>query len=450
MEEFYYFAGIGGSGMSSLAQILRQRGCRVRGSDRSYDRRQNTAFFNKLRRQGIELAPQQESSVIPGISELIVSSAIESSSGEVGRARALGIPVTHRSELLARLCNAGRGIAVGGTSGKTTVTAMAACVFDAAGLDPTFVNGGFIRQYASRHLPGNARSGSSDLFVCEADESDGSIVAYRPRIAVITNIAKDHKELAELRGLFSTFAEHAVERVIVCGDCPEAAAIACRAPRTTYGLSPGCDIAPERCDLGAGTAVFDLEGVHFRLRLPGRHNVQNALAAVAVGRTLGIPLATIARGLASFKGVKRRLEIVGRRNGVVVVDDFGHNPDKIAASISALRPLGRRLIIVFQPHGYGPTRFLHRELARTFSEHLAPDDLLVCLKIYDAGGTADRSITSGDIVDLVRGPNCRCIPERPDAISFISAQAAPGDVIAVMGARDDSLSAFAREILKTI
>lgn len=450
MKAFYYFAGIGGSGMSGLAQVLRQRGCRVRGTDRSYDRGQNTALFNKLRRQGIELAPQQESSVSTDISELIVSSAIESSSAEVRRARELGIPVTHRAELLARLCNAGRGIAIGGTSGKTTVTAMTACVLDAAGLGPSFVNGGFVRQYISRQLPGNARSGATDLFVCEADESDGSIVRYRPRIAVITNIAKDHKELPELRELFRTFAENAAERLIVCGDCPEAAAITCRVPRTTYGLSAGCDIKPERCELRPGEAVFSLDGVPFRLRLPGRHNVCNALAAVAVGRALDVPMAALARALSAFRGVKRRLEIVGRRNGVVVVDDFGHNPDKIAASISALRFLGRRLIIVFQPHGYGPTRFLHRELARTFSAQLAPADMLVCLKIYDAGGTADRSITSGDIVDLVRGPHCRYIPERQEAIAFIRAQAGPGDVIAVMGARDDTLGTFARQILKTV
>jgi UDP-N-acetylmuramate--alanine ligase len=186
------------------------------------------------------------------------------------------------------------------------------------------------------------------------------------------------------------------------------------------------------------------------LRVPGRHNLLNALAAIAVGGALGIPLPAISKGLGAFKGVKRRLDIVGRRNSVIVVDDFGHNPDKIAASINALRPIGKRLLIVFQPHGYGPTRFLLGELARAFSAHLRPADMLIALKIYDAGGTADRSISSEDLLALVRGPQCRYSAERPEAISFLKEQARPGDVIAVMGARDDSLSAFARQILKKI
>ncbi len=436
--------------MSSLAQLLRQRGFAVCGSDRSHDRRQNAALFGKLRRQGIELAPQAASSVTPDIGELIVSTAIESSSGEIARARELGIPVVHRAELLARLFNGSFGIAVGGTSGKTTVTAMIACMLEAAGLSPSFVNGGIVKQFASRELLGSARSGSSDYMVCEADESDGSIVSYRPRISLITNITKDHKELPELRDLFRQFAENTAERLIVCGDCPEASAISSRAPRTTYGLSAGCDIRPEGIDLRPAITVFRLGGAAVRLRMPGRHNLQNALAAAAVGRELDIPTPTIAKGLSAFRGVRRRLDFMGRRNGALVVDDFGHNPDKIAASLAALRPIGKRLIIVFQPHGYGPTRFLQRELAAAFSAGLSPKDILIFLKIYDAGGTADRSISSGHVLELVQGPRCRYIPERPDAIAFISEHARPGDVIAVMGARDDSLSVFARQILKKI
>ncbi len=436
--------------MSSLAQLLCQRGAVVRGSDRSHDRGQNRPLFSKLRRQGIDLLPQEASSITSAIGEVIVSTAIETSSGEVQRARELGIPVVHRSGLLARLCNAGRGIAIGGTSGKTTVTAMTASVLDAAGLDPSFVNGGIIKQYSSRDLLGNARSGSSEYMVCEADESDGSIVAYRPRISIITNISKDHKEMAELRELFGRFAANTAEQLIVCGDCPEAAAVTGRAARTTYGLSPGCDITPDRIDLQPGLTVFYLEGVRFRLPMPGRHNLLNALAAIAVGRALAVPLATISRGLRAFRGVKRRLEIAGRRNGAIVVDDFGHNPEKIAASIAALRPMGKRLIIVFQPHGYGPTRFLQHELARMFSAELLPVDMLIFLKIYDAGGAADRSISAGDVLKGVTGPQCRSIPERPEAIAHLKEQVRPGDVIAVMGARDDSLSVFARQIVKNI
>ena len=436
--------------MSSLGQLLQQRGSLVCGSDRSFDQGLNLPLRRKLLLQGIELAPQQEQSVTTDIDELVVSTAIEASSGEIRRAHELGIPVVHRSELLARLFNDARGIAVGGTSGKTTVTAMTASVLDAAGLDPSFINGGFVKQYISRTHPGNARSGSSPYMVCEADESDGSIVRYRPAISVITNITKDHKDLPELRSLFQTFADNTTETLITCGDCPEASALSCRIRRITYGLSERCDIHPEQIDMQPGAALFFVDGVRFRLRAAGRHNVQNALAALAVGRALDAPLQALAKGLWAFRGVKRRLDIVGRHGGVLVVDDFGHNPDKIGASIAALRPMGSRLIIVFQPHGYGPTRFLLDELARCFSLQLTSDDVLVCLKIYDAGGTADRSISSSDLIERVSGPQCVYVPERHEALAFLEQNARPGDVIAVMGARDDTLSTFARSILRKL
>jgi UDP-N-acetylmuramate--alanine ligase len=284
--------------------------------------------------------------------------------------------------------------------------------------------------------------------VCEADESDGSIVRYRPAIAVITNITRDHKDLPELRSLFQTFAGQTTDTLITCADCPEASAVSCRLRRITYGLSPGCDITPEHIDMRPEGSVFFVDGVRFRLRVPGRHNLQNALAALAVGRALELPLPALAKGLAAFRGVRRRLDSVGKTGGILVVDDFGHNPDKIAASIAALRPMGSRLIIVFQPHGYGPTRFLLPELAQTFSSQLRPRDILVCLKIYDAGGTADRSISSRDLLERVSGPRCEYVPERQEALAFLKEHARPGDVIAVMGARDDSLTTFARSILR--
>jgi UDP-N-acetylmuramate--alanine ligase len=450
-EKAYYFSGIGGSGMSSLAQVLRLRGCTVRGSDRSFDRRQNLQLFRKLRLQGIELVPQHADSITADIGELVISTAIERTSPEIQRAAELSIPVAHRAELLARLFNDASGIAVGGTSGKTTVTAMIASVLDGAGLDPSFINGGLVKQYISRTLLGNARCGASPWLVCEADESDGSIIGYRPRISVITNITKDHKELPELRQLFTTFAAHTQEALMVCADCPEASAIpAGNAKKITYGLTPGCDCTPEAVDLRPAVTYFHLGGVKFRLGLPGRHNLLNALAAIAVARQLDIPLKQISRGISAFKGVRRRLDFAGRRNGVLVVDDFGHNPDKIAASINALRPIAKRLIIVFQPHGYGPTRFLMHELASSFSENLGRADILVCLKIYDAGGTADRSVSAADLLALVKGPRCENIAERKDVITFLQNNARPGDLIAVMGARDDTLSAFARQILKKI
>lgn len=444
MGKRYYFVGIGGSGMSSLAQILRSRGNWVGGSDRAYDRNQNRAFFRKLKQQGIELFPQNRNSLAPKPDVLVVSTAIEESNRELTRARAELTPVLHRADLLAQLFNQSLGIGIAGTSGKSTVTGMVAAVLDAAGRDPTVVNGGIIKQYVSRTQVGNAKNGSSEVMVVEADESDGSIVRFHSRIAAITNISKDHKEIDELRGLFQTFAENTSGCLILNDDCPNSRGLSSSCA-VTFGMHQAADIRQDR----TGTR-FQACGEAFRIRVPGLHNVSNALAAIAVGKALDIPAAVIRAGLASFRGIRRRLDRVGTRKGITVIDDFAHNPDKISASIEALRSIGARLLVVFQPHGYGPTRFLLPELGRAFSSSLRPADLLVLLDIFDAGGTADRTITSQALLDVVCGAQKRYAHSRTEAIDVLCRTARPGDVIAVMGARDDTLSQFASRILREL
>lgn len=444
-----YFSGIGGSGMSALAHILKERGHWVAGSDRAHDRNLNRALFGKLKRQGILLFPQAGGVLPEGVTELIVSSAIEPDNPDVRQARDRGIPVRHRAELLSSLFNASFGIGIAGTSGKTTVTGMVASVLDAAGKDPTVINGGVIKQYVRRDRIGNAKNGGSDMLVSEVDESDGTIIHFRPRIAVITNISKDHKELAELRALFQTFADHTADRLILNARCPNSRTLRSRNVMM-FGMEGADDVIPRRITCDAAGSSFSALGTDFTLRVPGRHNIENALTAIAVGLSLGIPLPVISKGLQSFRGIRRRLELVGSRKGITVIDDFAHNPDKIAASLAALRMLGKRIIVIFQPHGYGPTRFLRREIGQAFSAGLRPRDMLICLKIYDAGGRADRSITSEDLLAEVTGPR-RCLaPERSDALAMVGKTARPGDVIAVMGARDDTLCSFARKILKAV
>jgi len=445
----YYFSGIGGSGMSPLAQVLRQRGHRVCGSDRSYDRRQNMRLFGKLRQQGICLLAQDGPSLPGDIDCLVVSTAIEKDSMEISCARQRGIPVVHRAGLLSELFNAKQGVGIAGTSGKSTVTGMVASILDAAGKDPTVVNGGIIKQYVSRKLIGNARGGGGAYLAAEIDESDGSIIHFHPHAALINNIARDHKEIEELQGLFQTFIDQTAGPVILNGDCP--AAMSLRAARAiTFGLDGGHDITARSVALREGGSQFTVRDVNFSLFLPGIHNVGNALGAIAVGMALEVPLPVIQKGLARFRGIRRRLDVVGRKHGVCVVDDFAHNPDKIAASLKALKPMGRRLLIVFQPHGYGPTRFMLRQLAEAFSMGMDASDALLLLKIYDAGGTADRTISSCDLLDKVKGPLCLYTPERSEAIAALKEAVRPGDVIAVMGARDDTLTAFARKILRAM
>jgi len=440
----YYFVGIGGSGMSPLSQILRSRGCWVGGSDRAYDRNQNRGLFRKLKQQGIELFPQNSDTPVEKPDFLVVSTAVEETNRELARARRDGIPVLHRADLLARLFNASRGIGIAGTSGKSTVTGMVAAVLDAAGTDPTVVNGGIIKQYASRTQLGNAKHGSSDIMVAEVDESDGSITRFQPRIAVVTNISKDHKELDELRRLFQIFADNTAGPLILNEDCPYSGRLG-HSPRATFGLRQADNIRPDRWG-----SRFQAFGETFRIRMPGLHNVCNALAAIAVGTALGISTAVIRTGLASFRGIRRRLDRIGSRNGIVVVDDFAHNPEKISASLAALRLIGPRLLVVFQPHGYGPTRFLLNELGQAFSAGLRPTDLLVMLDIFDAGGTADRTITSQALLDLIGGVQRHHARTRAEAIESLRQAVRPGDVIAVMGARDDTLSQLAAKILRSL
>lgn len=441
----YYFVGIGGSGMNPLAQIFRQQGCWVGGSDRSFDRGTNAALFDKLQGLGISLFPQNGSGITADIDTLVVSTAIEAQNRELERARQFSVPVMHRADLLAQLFNAGFGIAIAGTSGKTTVTAMAASVLDAAGKDPTVINGGIIRQYESPTRIGNAKAGTSDIVLIETDESDGSIVKFRPRIGMITNISKDHKELTELQQLFQTFAKNTAGTVIVNGDDHEIQSMGIN-NAITFGMKHSHQIAVYKVQQSAQVTSFEVQGNLFHLSVPGIHNVYNAAAAISIGMVMGLPMSAIQEGIRLFAGTRRRLDIVRRENNITVVDDFAHNPDKIASSIAALKSMGDRLIVIFQPHGYGPTRFLLNELGASFSAALNAFDYLFVLPIYDAGGTADRGISSADLAQKIQGPKTNCVIDRKQIIEQVAGIVKNGDVIAVMGARDDTLSELARDI----
>ena len=435
--------------MSALAQVLKYQGHWIGGSDRSFDRKTNKRLFGKLMKQGISLFPQNGDSISKELDFMVVSTAIEAASPELKKAKALDIHVLHRAELLSSLFNKLFGIGIAGTSGKSTVCGMAASVMDCAGMEPAVINGGIINQYVSGVSIGNAKGGNSQFVISEVDESDGSIVHFSPSIGVITNISRDHKEVKELNKLFKIFASNTKKCLIINGDCKETSEI--KADNVvTFGLAKKNHIHAENIKFSAWKTKFDCMGTSFSLKVPGEHNVCNALAAIAVCSSLDIPAEKIKKGLASFKGIKRRLEIVGRKNNIIVVDDFAHNPDKLSASLTALKSKCKRLIIIFQPHGYGPTRFLLNDLAKVFSLKMDKKDCLMCLPIYDAGGTADRSISSKDLIRKVKGPECVCPESRKDALVRIKKMAGPGDIYAVMGARDDTLSVFAKRILREI
>ncbi|HEX8667182.1 MAG TPA: Mur ligase family protein [Allosphingosinicella sp.] len=457
----YFFCGIGGSGMLPLATIVRAQGAEVAGSDRSLDQGRLGDKFAFLERQGIVLYKQDGSGIRDARQILVTSAAVEETIPDVQAARRLGLAHLTRPQLLAQLFNeAELSIAVGGTSGKSTVTGMIAWILRETGRDPTVMNGAVMKNFATEHAPfASALVGRGGAFVSEVDESDGSIALYRPRIAVLNNVSLDHKSMDELRSLFRDFLGRAGTAIVNLDD-PETAEIgqAAHSGRlVTFSLLRddadllGRDIAEEPLAVRF-TVVADGERAEVRLQVPGRHNAANALSAIAAARAAGLGLREAADALAGFTGLRRRFEVVGTRGGITVIDDFGHNPDKIAATLRTLHAFPGRLLVLFQPHGYGPLRTMQDELVACFRDNLAPEDVLILPDPAYFGGTVERAVTSADIVDAVRA-SCRTaehIADRAEAGRRLAALAQPGDRIVIMGARDDTLSDFARSVLESL
>lgn len=458
----WFFCGIGGSGMLPLALILRGHGAQVSGSDRSRDQGRSAEKFAWLESLGFTLFPQDGSGVTSAGQTLVASAAVEDTVPEVVRAAELGCPRMSRAQLLATLFNAAPfGVAVGGTSGKSTVTGMTGWIMTEAGRDPTIMNGAVMKNFVREDTPfASARVGGGDAFVSEVDESDGSIALYRPKVAVLGNVSLDHKSLEELRELFGDFLARADVSAINIDDA-ETAALASRAQRlVTFGItSPEAQIGAVDVVEGptslAATVLDRRDGsAHaLTLKVPGRHNLYNALAAIAAANAAGVPVSEAVAALCTFAGLARRFDIVGTSpGGVTVIDDFGHNPDKVSATLATLKAHPGRVIAFFQPHGYGPLRQMGAELAQVLARKLGPEDVtLLCDPVY-FGGTVDRSQGSGRIADLIRehGGTAEYIPARADCGARIAQIARPGDRVVVMGARDDTLTVFAKDLLAAL
>jgi UDP-N-acetylmuramate--alanine ligase len=458
----YFMSGIGGSGMLPLALILRARGYEVAGSDRSLDQGRLGAKFEYLKAHGITLFPQDGSGITSADQILVRSAAVEDTVGDVVAAKRLGARDMKRPELLAELFNAAPvRIGVAGTSGKSTTTAMIAWILHQAGRHPTVMNGAVMKNFvAPDALFASALVGKGDAFVSEVDESDGSISRYEPTIAIVNNIALDHKSMDELRTLFAGFVNKA-EIAVLNLDNEETAALLLKTKVRvrTFALRSG--LADLHCSAirlapdGVSFDVLEKETRHtatVELAVPGEHNVANALAALSAARAYGISLKEAADALKGFSGTKRRLEIVGTASGVTVIDDFAHNPDKIAATLAALHSFPGRLLIMFQPHGFGPLKLMRQEFIDCFARHMADDDVLIMPDPVYFGGTVDRSVTSEHIVSAVRarGLQAMAFAERNACGDKLLELAEPGDRIIVMGARDDTLSVFAAELVERL
>lgn len=463
----YFFCGIGGSGMLPLAMILKGQGAEVSGSDRAYDQGRSPEKFAYLESQGFKLFPQDGSGLKPGMT-LVASAAVEDTVPDVAAALKLGCTRLGRAELLSSLFNASpKSIGVAGTSGKSTTTGMIGWILEDCGLSPTVMNGAVMKNFVSPDaLFASALVGKGDIFVSEVDESDGSIARYDPTVALINNIALDHKTMDELRELFEGFARRS-EIAVLNDENEETKRLNLKLlghgeemghPTISYSLeNPMSEFTASNIEPGPTSISFlahmsddGQESAGVTLRMPGVHNVYNALAAVAAVTRVGVSFEDACASIEKFEGIRRRFDIVGTsEKGVTVIDDFGHNPDKISATLRTLHDFEGRLLVMFQPHGFGPLRKMKAEFVETFVTGLLDEDVLIMPQPVYFGGTVDRSVTSSDITEAVSaaGKTAETFDTREACGDRLVELAKPGDRIIIMGARDDTLSDFAADVL---
>jgi UDP-N-acetylmuramate--alanine ligase len=442
-----HFIGVGGIGMSGIAELLANLGFAVSGSD---ERR--SVVTDRLERLGVRVSVGHAAAQVGAADVVVTSSAVPPGNAEIVEAVRRQIPVIPRAEMLAELMRLRYAIAVAGAHGKTTTTSMVALVLERAGLDPTAVIGGRLSAFGS-----NARLGASELMVAEADESDRSFLKLFPTMAVITNIDHEHLDtygsFAELQQAFVDFANKVpfYGSVVCCGDDPALMMVAPRITRrvTTYGLAwPDADLTAtdlsfgplcasatvQRRDRGAdgrSSSLVDLG--RLELNVPGRHNLLNALATVAVGLELGVPFDRIAPGLEQFRGAERRFEVRGEAGGVMVVDDYGHHPTEIAAVIAAAKGLNRRIVVAFQPHRYSRTA----ALLDAFGPAMSGADHVVLTGIYAAGEEPRPGITIERLAAVVResvSVDVDVVERLEDVPLALARIAKPGDVVITLGA----------------
>lgn len=445
-----FFIGIAGAGMSALAQYLQSLGKNVSGSDRYFREGETHETQRKLEAEGIRCFLQDGSGITDATDLVVISTAIEETVAELQKAKQRNIPVIRRSELLAMIAASKKTIAVGGTSGKSTTAAMLFHILEAAGYHPGIISGAGLTSFIKKGKIGNAKAGTGEWLVIEADESDGSIVHYKPQLGILLNIDKDHQELDALMKIFSSFKNNSKQFVV-----NRAHPLA-----RQFSQSIQQDFSADKNIPAAFMASgfrqtgfqiqFNVNDIPFTIQAAGTHNMENALAATAVAAQLGVPLNTCAEALSTFEGIYRRHQVYGMKNGVWLVDDYAHNPAKCAASIRACQPVAGKVIAWFQPHGYAPTRFLRHEFVEEISAALRPQDEIWMSEIFYAGGTTNKDISAKDLVEDLRLKNANAffVDDRKELLHAVRSHFTNDCVFLLMGARDPSLEQFAASIWK--
>ncbi|MBP1676552.1 MAG: cytoplasmic peptidoglycan synthetase domain protein [Bacteroidetes bacterium] len=445
-----FFIGVAGTGMSAIAQYLQGTGKNVSGSDRYFTPETPNDTRDKLESEGIRCYLQDGSGINATTDLVVVSTAIEDTVYEVKKAKELNIPILRRSQVLALITDSKKTIAVGGTSGKSTTSAMIFDILQYAGLQPSIIGGAGLTSIIREGKIGNAKVGAGEWLVIEADESDGSIVQYHPEIGLLLNVDKDHQEIDELMQLFGTFRDNTKDIFITNLSNKLAAQLS---------VNKINDFSTNPADGAGYTATefiqkgfeieFNIHGKTVKMHTVGRHNMENALAAMAVVHRLGVSFETAAEALLQYEGIYRRHQIIGQKHGVVLIDDYAHNPAKCAASISACQPVAPKVIAWFQPHGYGPTRFLRKDFVAEIAAVLRPADEIWMSEIFYAGGTAVKDISANDLIQDLKqkGKNAFFVENRNDLVEAVQSHfVSPQTVLLLMGARDPGLETFAKEV----
>ena len=444
-----FFIGVAGTGMSAIAQYLRGVGKNVSGSDRYFLPDTYNETREKLEAEGILCFLQDGSGITAQTDLVVASTAIEDTVFEVQKAKELNIPILRRSEVLALISESKKTIAVGGTSGKSTTSAMIFDIMQYAGLEPSIISGAGLTSIIREGKIGNAKVGKGEWLVIEADESDGSIVQYHPEIGLLLNIDKDHQEIDELMEIFGTFRDNTKEIFITNRSNKLAAKLSVSAANDFATVaSEGAGYTGTDFVQSGLHIQFSINGTTIKMNTVGAHNMENALAALAVVHRLGVSFDTAAEALTQYEGIYRRHQIIGEKHGVLLIDDYAHNPAKCAASIAACQPVAPKLIAWFQPHGYKPTHFLRDDFVHDIAAVLRPQDEIWMSEIFYAGGSAVKDISANDLIEDLKkiGKNAFFVEDRNNLTEAIKPHLETQTVLLLMGARDPSLEVFAKEV----
>ena len=443
-----FFIGVAGVGMSAIAQYLKGIGKNVSGSDRYFLPETYNKTKTQLENEGILCFLQDGSGITENTDLVVVSTAIEDTVFEVQKAKELGIPIIKRSELLSIIAKSKKTIAVAGTSGKSTTSAMLFQILLDAQLEPSIISGAGLTSIIKQGKIGNAAVGKGDWLIIEADESDGSVVQYEPEIGLLLNIDKDHQEIDELIDLFTVFKNNTNSLFVVNQSNTLARSLSVNFENDFGFEDRNAGYSAENFQQVELTLTFTVRDQKFQMNSLGQHSVENATAAIAIANQIGIDMQTCAASLAKYEGIYRRHQILGHKNGVWVIDDYAHNPAKCAASIKACQPLANKVIAWFQPHGYGPTRFLKDDFIEEISTALRPQDEIWMSEIFYAGGTAVKDISANDLILGIQenGKIAHFVEDRSNLLEALKPRLNSGTVLLLMGARDPSLENFCKNL----